>query len=270
MAGRFVLPFEAMRLTSRQGPRPTVGGRVVSADTPGAEWKQHNGTDWTHPDAPTEGTILRAGADAVVEFADNRGGVQPFGGYGNAIVLRYGPRVLSLFAHCQAIDVAAGARVVAGAPVARAGRTSRPGVLLSTSHLHWELVTRWPLAPEDTADRYDVLSSLAAAGYGIDGRGRLVYSGPSSGAAARPEAGQPGGPHLDAILPVYALAGWFVADRFGWTPAETALAVAAWEVVENGPLRASLPWTRPDTTRDSALEVGAAYLGARLARDRRA
>lgn len=275
----FVLPFDAMRLVSRQGPRPQIrsSGSVVSPERAAAldpsllEWRTHNGTDWTNDDGETEGTILRAGARAEVLFADNRGGVPPFGGYGNAIVLRYSPLVCSLYGHCREVMAAAGTIVEAGAGVATIGRSSRPGHLVGNAHLHWELVTRWPLRSDQHSHRYDVVASLAAAGYVIDSRGRPRLTGAAAPASAgpAPAPGQPGGPHLDAIIPLYGFLGWAAADRWNLTPNQVAAAAVAWEILESGSMRRALPWKRQDTGRDSALEILAAWFGARTRSQRR-
>ena len=217
----FVLPLERMRLVSRQGPRPQDArtGAVMSAEAAAARapadvtWRIHNGTDWTNAAGETEGAELRAGAPAVVEWADNRGGSTPFAGYGNAIVLRYSSRVRCLFAHCQLVTRSPGETVAAGDVVALCGRSSRPGRLISHAHLHLEFVTRWPLRSDDQANRYDCLDSFAAAGYLLNPAGILEpadarsatssgSSGSSGSSASSPSKGS-------AIVDLALL--WFLA-----------------------------------------------------------
>jgi len=83
-----------------------------------------------------------------------------------------------------------------------------------------------------------------------------------------PEPGQIGGKHLDAIIPVYGVAGYLAARWFKLTLTEAVLIFAAWEVIENKLIRDALPWSRPDTFRDSTLEVIAAGIGAILGKSK--
>jgi len=180
----YVLPFEGMTMVSRQGWRAVRKdtGAVVGPDFGAThpdliDWKWHNGTDWIREGGNTEGTQLRAGTRSRVLFSDRRGGVTPFGGYGNALILEHAPRVLSLYAHCLDVFPEVGAVVDAGAVVATVDRTSHPGVFVAGPHLHWELVTSWPLRSTDTHARYDVLGSLESDGWFLDGHGHLARSG---------------------------------------------------------------------------------------------
>lgn len=211
----FVLPFDGMRLISRQGWRAynEASGAVVGPEFAAAHpdlvgWRWHNGTDWTNAAGETDGTQLHAGAPAEVLFADNRGGVRPFGGYGNAIVLRYAPGVLSLFAHCRQVFAVVGTRVDAGDVVATVGDTSRPGGRTGGPHLHWELTTSWPLLPEDTRARYDVLQSLEAAGWFLDSHARLVRGSVRGRTPGEPTTRKPGAGWVDLAI-VYAIARGF-------------------------------------------------------------
>ena len=199
----FVLPFDDMKLVSRQGWRAERrdNRRIVSMSWANehpelVRYRWHNGTDWVRHHGRTQGTELRAGMESIVRFADARGGVTPFTGYGNAVVLQYSDQVLSLFAHCDEILVVPGDRVQAGQPVATIGRTSRPGREISSAHLHWELVKRWPLRADATRERYDVLASLATQGYRLDGNAVLTAGAreeviPSGTVRAHPQPYRP-------------------------------------------------------------------------------
>jgi murein DD-endopeptidase MepM/ murein hydrolase activator NlpD len=161
-----------MKLVSRQGWRAEVRDtlRIVSLDWAAqhpneVRYRWHNGADWVSASGETEGVPLVASLPAVVRYADARGGVGMFAGYGSAVVLEYAPNVLSLYAHCRDVLVPVGANVEAGTHVATVGRTSRPGRFVGRAHLHWELAFSWPLRAADTRKRYDVLASLEAAGW---------------------------------------------------------------------------------------------------------
>ncbi|MDD4061824.1 MAG: M23 family metallopeptidase, partial [Kiritimatiellae bacterium] len=196
----FLLPFDRMRLISRQGPRPQDArtGAVMSAAAAAARapadvvWRIHNGTDWANAAGETEGTPLRAGLPAVVEWADNRGGITPFAGYGNAIVLRYSPTVRCLFAHCRNVTRSPGESVWPGDVVAFAGRSSRPDHLIPHAHLHLEFVTRWPLRSDDHAARYDALATFEGAGYRLNSSGILEAVAPTSPSSTRSPANAQG------------------------------------------------------------------------------
>lgn len=79
------------------------------------------------------------------------------------------------------------------------------------------------------------------------------------------EAGQIGGPHLDAIFPVYFIAGFAAKRIFRLSPMEILVLGMAWEAVENSKIGRSLsPWSRPDTARDSLIELIMATIGGTI------
>lgn len=80
------------------------------------------------------------------------------------------------------------------------------------------------------------------------------------------EAGQAGGPHLDAAVLWYLGAG-FALRRYTRVPFWKLMSGAAlWEIAEQSPqVRAVLPWSRPDNLRDSLLEMLAFAGGMELA-----
>ena len=86
---------------------------------------RHEGIDLVQ----AEGAHLRAVDDALVVYADN--GVR---GLGNVLFLLLGDGTVALYAHCRALYVAAGERVVRGQVVGELGRTG----LTVRPHLHFE------------------------------------------------------------------------------------------------------------------------------------
>jgi lipoprotein NlpD len=109
--GRLRWPLDAPRLTSAFGRR---GGR------------QHEGIDL---DAPT-GTPVYAAGDGVVVYSGNL-----VGGYGNMIVLRHAPDLLTVYAHNSVLLVKVGDPVAAGQRVALSGQSGR----VTAPHLHFEV-----------------------------------------------------------------------------------------------------------------------------------
>lgn len=85
----------------------------------------HEGVDLVQD----EGAHLRAVDDGLVVYADN--GVR---GLGNVLFLLLGDGTVALYAHCRALYVAAGERVVRGQLVGELGRTG----LTVRPHLHFE------------------------------------------------------------------------------------------------------------------------------------
>ena len=70
-----------------------------------------------------DGTVLAAGFDE---------------GYGNYLVLGHGEGWRSLYAHCSAVSVAAGAWVQRGQVIGQVGATGK----VTGPHLHFELMQR--------------------------------------------------------------------------------------------------------------------------------
>jgi len=89
-------------------------------------WRAHTGVDFAAP----KGTRVLATADGVVLSAGVRGG------YGNAIEVRHGGGVVTLYAHLSgfAPNVRAGARVRQGEPIGYVGATG----WATGPHLHYE------------------------------------------------------------------------------------------------------------------------------------
>ena len=90
------------------------------------QWRAHTGVDFAAP----RGTRVLATADGVVLSAGVRGG------YGNAIEVRHGAGVVTLYAHLSgfAPGVRAGARVRQGEPIGFVGATG----WATGPHLHYE------------------------------------------------------------------------------------------------------------------------------------
>jgi murein DD-endopeptidase MepM/ murein hydrolase activator NlpD len=89
-------------------------------------WRAHTGVDF----AAAHGTRVLATADGVVTAAGSRGG------YGNAVEIRHGSGITTLYAHLSgfAKGVRAGARVMQGDPVGFVGATG----FATGPHLHYE------------------------------------------------------------------------------------------------------------------------------------
>lgn len=89
-------------------------------------WRAHTGVDFAAP----RGTRVIASADGHVAAAGNRGG------YGNAVEIRHGGGVTTLYAHLSgfAKGVRAGSRVRQGEPVGYVGATG----FATGPHLHYE------------------------------------------------------------------------------------------------------------------------------------
>lgn len=91
----------------------------------GSSHGRHEGVDLVQD----EGAHLRAVDDGLVVYASN--GVR---GLGNVLFLLLGDGTVALYAHCRALYVAAGERVVRGQLVGELGRTG----LTVRPHLHFE------------------------------------------------------------------------------------------------------------------------------------
>lgn len=86
----------------------------------------HAGVDIGAP----PGTPIMAAADGLVAYSDNQ-----LRGYGNVVMLVHRGGWVTLYAHCERIDVFAGQRVRRGEVIARVGSTG----LSRGPHLHFEL-----------------------------------------------------------------------------------------------------------------------------------
>jgi len=89
-------------------------------------WRAHTGVDFAAPG----GTRVIAAADGTVVAAGNRGG------YGNAVEIRHGGSITTLYAHLSgfARSVRAGSRVRQGEPIGFVGATG----FATGPHLHYE------------------------------------------------------------------------------------------------------------------------------------
>jgi murein DD-endopeptidase MepM/ murein hydrolase activator NlpD len=89
-------------------------------------WRAHTGVDFAAP----QGTRVLATADGHVVA------VGPRGGYGNAVEIRHGTGITTLYAHLSkfAAGIRAGARVRQGDPIGYVGMTG----YATGPHLHYE------------------------------------------------------------------------------------------------------------------------------------
>ena len=134
----FVYPLMGPRLSSDYGKRK----HPILKST-----RHHHGVDLAAP----EQSPIRAIAGGQVMYAD------PFGGYGNLIVVRHDGGMTSHYGHCRGFKVKIGQRVKAGQIIGTVGNTG-----ISTGpHLHFEIrVAGEPRDPEN------FLPGLAAAAEG--------------------------------------------------------------------------------------------------------
>jgi murein DD-endopeptidase MepM/ murein hydrolase activator NlpD len=114
-----VLPIDVVSRGSR-----ITSGFGLRADPFTGETRFHRGLDL----ALAYGSEVRAFAPGVVTSAGERAG------YGLTVVVDHGEGRETLYAHLSAVDVASGARVEAGQPIARSGRSGRA----TGPHLHVE------------------------------------------------------------------------------------------------------------------------------------
>lgn len=112
----FVYPVMGPRMSSDFGVRKHPVKKVR---------RHHDGIDLAAP----VGAPIRAIADGQVMYAD------PHGGYGRYIVIRHNNGFTSHYGHCEKMDVAPGATVVAGQIIGTVGSSG-----VSTGpHLHFEI-----------------------------------------------------------------------------------------------------------------------------------
>lgn len=111
--GTFIKPYDG-RITSYVGPR---WGRT------------HNGIDIVAHDGPCKGDPAVAAADGVVIKAE------PYGGYGNCVIVDHGNGIQTLYAHFTSISVKVGDVVKAGDEVGKIGSTGKS----TGPHLHFEV-----------------------------------------------------------------------------------------------------------------------------------
>ncbi|HYD55122.1 MAG TPA: M23 family metallopeptidase, partial [Gemmatimonadaceae bacterium] len=88
--------------------------------------RRHKGVDIAAP----SGTRITAPLPGRVRFAGRKVG------FGLMVEIDHGSGVVTRYAHCRSLDVAAGRRVEAGETIARVGRTG----LATGTHLHYEIL----------------------------------------------------------------------------------------------------------------------------------
>ena len=112
----FVYPLMSPRISSSYGPRHHPVLKVK---------RHHSGLDLAAP----SGAPIRSIAPGVVVFAD------PYGGYGNFIVVEHANGLTSHYGHCEKISVNPGQIVEAGEIIGTVGKTGR----VTGPHLHLEI-----------------------------------------------------------------------------------------------------------------------------------
>lgn len=112
----FVYPLVGTRVSSDYGWRKHPVVKAV---------RHHDGIDLAAP----QGALIRAVRSGTVVFAD------PYGGYGNLIVVKHGNDMTSHYGHCSEIKVHTGQRVKAGEIIGTVGSTGR----VTGPHLHFEI-----------------------------------------------------------------------------------------------------------------------------------
>jgi murein DD-endopeptidase MepM/ murein hydrolase activator NlpD len=123
----FVYPLLGTRVSSEFGTRKHPVRKVT---------RHHNGVDLAAP----EGATIRAIQEGLVVYAD------PYGSYGNLIVIEHKDGLSSHYGHCSSIDVKTGMRVKTGAVIGTVGKTGT----VTGAHLHFELRKNGAaLNPED-------------------------------------------------------------------------------------------------------------------------
>jgi murein DD-endopeptidase MepM/ murein hydrolase activator NlpD len=131
-------PISAKPVALRSFVYPVLGPRLSSdfgmRRHPVKKTKRHHhGIDLAAP----IGAQVRAVAAGTVIFAD------PYGSYGNLVVLRHANEITSHYGHCDSVAVSVGDRVRAGQVIARVGNTGGS----TGPHLHLEI--RRNGAPQD-------------------------------------------------------------------------------------------------------------------------
>lgn len=112
----FVYPVVRPRLSSKYGSRVHPIYKVI---------RHHSGVDLAAP----LGSPVRAMSAGTVVFAD------PYGGYGNLIVIQHKSGVTSHYGHLDKIRVKIGEKVSSGQIIATVGSTGKS----TGPHLHLEL-----------------------------------------------------------------------------------------------------------------------------------
>ncbi len=99
------------------------------SDPTTGEYKLHAGVDF----AAAYGTPIQACDNGTVIYAQF--GSAPYGGYGNLVIVRHSPALISMYAHCSTIRVKVGQTVKKGQVVADVGSTGDS----TGNHCHFEI-----------------------------------------------------------------------------------------------------------------------------------
>jgi murein DD-endopeptidase MepM/ murein hydrolase activator NlpD len=101
------------------------------------ELEQHSGLDLAAP----LGSLIHASADGVVTFAGRYPSSSPrWWRFGNLIAVQSGEEFVTLYGHCQDVEVRPGQRVRRGDRLGTVGRSE----LTNTAQLHYEIRRRVP------------------------------------------------------------------------------------------------------------------------------
>jgi len=230
-------PFALAHLTSRQGLRASRN-------------YIHNGIDLVMLDErgdSVRGHLFYPIAPGVVEEVCRAGSAR-CSGYGNGVLVRHGPDLLTWYAHADDVFVEPGDEVwplavdpeglrwptSLGTVGVTFGTPANPGRTLAVPHVHLEIVhDGWPFAALDVASRYDVMNVLAESGIGLAG-GALARVEPfeyheASYQAALDSVAKATPPGVRVAPPEAEWHRWPVWATLGCLAAAT-VAVAAWRM----------------------------------------
>ena len=120
--GSFCYPIQAGKYTISSG-----FGYRSNPTSAGSEF--HKGIDLA---APAK-TPIQAAASGTVIYA--KYGVQPYGGYGNLVIIRHSASLISMYGHCSELLVSVGQAVQQGQEIALVGSTGDS----TGNHCHFEI-----------------------------------------------------------------------------------------------------------------------------------
>jgi hypothetical protein len=120
--GGFSYPIQAGKYTITSG-----FGYRSGPTAPGSEF--HKGIDLAAP----AGTPIHAAASGTVIYAQY--GVQPYGGYGNLVIVRHSSSLVSMYGHCSRLLVSSGQAVQKGQIISQVGSTGDS----TGNHCHFEI-----------------------------------------------------------------------------------------------------------------------------------
>lgn len=121
-SGNFSYPIQAGKYTITSG-----FGNRSNPTSVGNEF--HKGIDLAAP----SGTPIFASASGTVIYA--RYGVQPYGGYGNLVIIQHNASLVSMYGHCSKLLVSVGQAVQKGQIIAQVGSTGDS----TGNHCHFEI-----------------------------------------------------------------------------------------------------------------------------------